>query len=71
MADSFDATATSVEQGREAAARLDADKRDKYEEITRSYSIICLVAVETIWDQSNRDLLSAIYIVLRSTQDNR
>ena len=49
MADTFAATyvsATSVKAG-EAAARLAANKRDKYEEITHTH-LFCPIAVETM-----------------------
>ena len=49
VADTLAATyvsATSVKAG-EAAAKLAANKRDKYEEITRTY-LFCPIAIETM-----------------------
>ena len=63
VADTLAATyvsATSVKAG-EAAARLAANKRDKYEEITHTH-LFCPIAVETMGpvEDEGRDLLSAI-----------
>ena len=75
VADTFAATyvsATSVKAG-EAAARLAAIKRDKYEEITHTH-LFCPIAVETMGPVENegRDLLSAIgHLITKITGDPR
>ena len=63
MADTFAATyvaATSIKAG-EAAARLAANKREKYVELTHTH-LFCPIAVETMGpvEEEERDLLSAI-----------
>ena len=72
VADTLAAThvsATSVKAG-EAAARLAANKRDKYEEITHTH-LFCPIAVETMGpvEDEGRDLLSAIGHLI--TKNNR
>ena len=65
-------SATSVKAG-EAAARLAANKRDKYEEITHTH-IFCPIAVETMGpvEDEGRDLLSAIgHLITKITGDSR
>ena len=75
MADTFAATyvsATSV-MAVEAAARLAANKRDKYEEITHTH-LFCPIAVETMGpvEDEGRDLLSAIgHLITKITGDPR
>ena len=75
MADTLAATyvsATSVKAG-EAAARLAANKRDKYEEITHTH-LFCPIAVETMGPvkDEGRDLLSAIgHLITKITGDPR
>ena len=72
VADTFAATyvsATSVKAG-EAAARLAANKRDKYEEITQ----FCPIVVETMdpVEHEGRDFLSAIgHLITKITGDPR
>ena len=63
VADTFAATyvaATSIKAG-EAAARLVANKREKYDELTHTH-LFCPIAVETMGpvEEEGRDLLSAI-----------
>ena len=73
--DTFAATyvsATAVKAG-EAAARLAANKRGKYEEITHTH-LFCPIAVETMGpvEDEGRDLLSAIgYLIIKITGDPR
>ena len=75
VADTLAATyvsATSVKAG-EAAARLAANKRDKYEEITHTH-LFCPIAVETMGpvEDEGRDLLSAIgNLITKITGDPR
>ena len=76
MADTFAATyvsATAVKAG-EAAARLAANKRDKYEEITHTH-LFCPIAVETMGPveefSEGRDLLSAIGHLITKIGDPR
>ena len=74
MADTFAATyvsATSVKAG-EAAARLAANKRDTYEEITHTH-LFCLIAVETMGPVEDRRLRERFAVCHRSSQhkDNR
>ena len=75
VADTFAATyvsATSVKAG-EAAARLAANKRDKYEEITHNH-LFCPIAVETMGPvgDEGKDYLSAIgHLITKITGDPR
>ena len=75
MADTFAATyvaATSIKAG-EAAARLAANKREKYVELTHSH-LFCPIAVETMGpvEEEGRDLLSAIgHQICKITGDPR
>ena len=68
MAGTFAATylaATSIKAG-EAAARLAANKKEKYDELTHTH-LFCPIAVETMGpvEEEGRDLLSAIVHPIR------
>jgi len=75
VADTFAATyvaATSIKAG-EAAARLAANKREKYAELTHTH-LFCPIAVETMGpvEEEGRDLLSAIgHQICKITGDPR
>ena len=75
VADTFAATyvtATSVKAG-EAAARLAANKREKYDEITHIH-LFCPLAVEAMGpvEEEGRDFLSAIgHQISKTTGDPR
>ena len=64
--------ATSIKAG-EAAARLAANKREKYVELTHTH-LFCPIAVETMGpvEEEGRDLLSAIgHQICKITGDPR
>ena len=75
VADTFAAAyvaATSIKAG-EAAARLAANKREKYVELTHTH-LFCPIAVETMGpvEEEGRDLLSAIgHQICKITGDPR
>ena len=75
VADTFAATFVSVTSvmADEAAARLAANTRDKYEEITHTH-LFCPIAVETIdpVEDEGRNLLSAIgHLITKITGNPR